>query len=85
MHAALLIDFWPEQGARREHIRNGSVTDEQRSVRQKSTQPFGRWQFGVPGGVVRSSQVIKNMLVAHALPFAPNCSRAMRMGFSTVS
>jgi hypothetical protein len=85
MHAPLLIDFWPAQGARREHIRNGFVTDEQRSAGQKSTQRFGPGQFGAPGGVVRSSQIIKNMLVAHALPFAPNCSRAMRMGFSTVS
>jgi len=85
MHAALLIDFLPARGARREHIRDGSVTDEQRSAGQKSTQPFGRGQFGAPGGVVRSSQVIKNMLLAHALPFATNCSRAMRMGFLTVS
>jgi hypothetical protein len=85
MHAALLTDFWPAQGARREHIRTGSVTDEQRGAGQKSTQPFGRGQFGAPGGVVRSSQVIKNMLLAHALPFATNCSRAVRMGFSTVS
>jgi hypothetical protein len=85
MHTALLIDFWPAQGAKRGHIRNGSVTDEQRSAGEKSTQPFGRGQFGAPGGVVCSSQVIKNMLLAHALPFATNCSRATRMGFSTVS
>jgi hypothetical protein len=85
MHTALLIDFWPAQGARREHIRNGSVTDEQRGADQKATQPFGREQFEAPGGVVRSSQVIKNLLLAHVLPFATNCSRAAPMSFSTVS
>ena len=85
MHAALLVDFWPAQGARREHIRNGSVTDEQRGAGQKSTQPLGRGHFEAPGGDVRSSQVIEDLLLAHALPFATNCSRAVRMGFSTVS
>jgi hypothetical protein len=85
MHAASLIDFWPAQGARREHIRNRSVTDEQRGAGQKSTQPFGRGHFEALGGVVPSSQVTKNMLLAHVLPFATNCSRAVRMGFSTVS
>ena len=85
MHAALLVDFWPAQGARREHIRNGSVTDEQRGAGQKSTQPFGRGHFEAPGGVVRSSQVIEDLLLAHALPFVTNCSRAVRMGFSIVS
>ena len=85
MHTALLIDFLPAQGARREHIGNGSVTDEQRSADTKAAQPFGRGHFGAPGGVVRSSQVLKDMLLAHALPFAPNCSRAVRMSFPTVS
>jgi hypothetical protein len=85
MHTALLIDFLPAQDASREHIGNGSVTGEQRSAGQKATQPFGRGHLGAPGGVVRSSQVRKDMLLAHALPFAPNCSRAVCMGFSTVS
>ena len=85
MHTALLIDFVPAQGARREHIGNGSVTDEQRSADTKAAQPFGRGQFGAPDDVVRSSQVIKDMLLAHALSFAPNCTHAVRMGFPTVS
>jgi hypothetical protein len=85
MHTALLIDFLPAQGARREHIGNGSVTDEQRSADTKAAQPFGRGHFGAPGGVARSSQVHKDMLLAHALPFAPNCSRAVCMSFPTVS
>ena len=85
MHTALLTDFLPAQDARREHIGKGSVTDEQRSAGKKAAQPFGRKHLGAPGGVVRSSQVHKNMLLAHALPFAPNCFRAVRMGFSTVS
>jgi hypothetical protein len=85
MHTALLIDFWPAQDPRREHIRSGFVTDEQRGAGQKATQPFGREQFEALGGVVRSSQAIKNLLLAHALPFATNCYRAVRMGFSTVS
>jgi hypothetical protein len=85
MHPALLIDFSSAQGARREHIGNGSVTDEQRRAGKKAAQPFRQEQFGAPGGVVRSSQVHKDMLLAHALPFAPNCSRAVCVGFSTVS
>jgi len=85
MHTALLIDVLPVQDARTEHIRNGSVTDEQRRAGKKAAQPFGREHFGTPGSVVRSSQVHKDMLLAHALPFAPNCSRAVRIGFSTVS
>jgi hypothetical protein len=85
MHTALLTDFFPAQWARKEHIGNGSVTDEQRGADKKAAQPFGREQFGAPGGVVRSSQVRKNMLLAHALPVAPNCSRAVCMGFSKVS
>jgi hypothetical protein len=85
MHTALLTDFLPAQDARRKHIRSGSVTDEQRGAGKKAVKPFGREHLGAPGGVVRSSQVHKNMLLAHALPFAPNCSRAVCMGFSTVS
>jgi len=85
MHAALLIDFWSAQGARREHIPSGSVTDEQRSAGKKAAQPFGRERFGAHGGVARFSQVHKDMLLAHALPFAPNCARAVCMGFSIVS
>jgi hypothetical protein len=85
MHTALLIDFLPAQGARREHIRSGSVTDEQRSAGKKAAQPFGRERFGAHGGVARFSQVHKDMLLAHALPFAPKRSRAVCMGFSTVS
>jgi hypothetical protein len=85
MHTALLTDFFPAQDARREYIRSGSVTDEQRGAGKKAAQPFGREPLGAPGGVVRSSQVHKNMLLAHALPFASNCSRAVCMGFLTVS
>jgi hypothetical protein len=85
MRTALLTDFLPAQDARREHIGNESVTDEQRGAGQKAAQPFGRGHFGAPGGVVRSSQVHKNMLLARALPFPPNCYRAICMGFSTVS
>lgn len=57
MHTALVIDFWSAQGARRKHIQNGSVTDEQRSAGRKAKQPFGREHLGAPGGVVRSLQV----------------------------
>ncbi len=85
MHTALLTDFLSAQDARREHIGKGSVTDEQRRAGKTAAQPFGREHLGAPGDVVCSSKVHNDMLLAHALPFAPNCSRAVCMGFSTVS
>jgi hypothetical protein len=84
MHIALLTDFWPAQGARREHICNGSVTDEQRGAGQKATQPSGEGRLRRLAALF-ARQVIKNLLLAHALPFASTCSRAVRLVFSTVS
>ena len=45
------VDFWAVQGATREHTRNGSVTEEQRSTAQKAAQPSGRGHLGPSGGV----------------------------------
>jgi len=45
----------------------------------------GRRHFGAVGGVAHSLQPAEGMLVARALPPAPNCLRATGMGFSTGS
>jgi hypothetical protein len=58
---------------------------EQRRPVPKATQPEGRERFGPSGGVARSLQVAKDMLVTRALPYGPKRSRAGRMSISTGS
>ncbi len=64
-------DFWPEQGATKEHTLDGSVTEEQRRSGQKAAQPFGRKQFGASGCVARSLQVHEG--------YAPRSRLAIRL------
>src|SRR5206468_5515120 len=70
--ARVAADFWPGQGATKEHTLHGSMTEEQRRPGQKAAQPFGRKQFGASGCVAHSLQVAADMRLPRALPSAPN-------------
>ena len=65
-------DFWPEQGATKEHTRHGSVTEEQRRSGQKAAQPFGRKRFGASGCVARSLQIHEGYARRSRLAIRPN-------------
>ena len=58
------------QGARRENILHGSLTDEQRCRSDKDRQPFGLKLWRAPGGVAPQSQNASAMLFRRAFPAA---------------
>jgi len=70
--------FFGLNKARRGNISARSATEEQRSSNEKAAPPEEPEQFVSSGGVVRSlsRNCGTGMLVAHALPSAPNCSGA---------
>jgi len=56
------------QGARKELPPSGAVTDEQRSLKPKAAQPFGRQSFLPLAALLAPSRPMKGMFVARALP-----------------
>ena len=66
--------FWFAQGATRKHIRSDLRLRSNAVQAKRRRHPKGQEHFGPSGGVARSLQTTAGMLVARALPSAPNCS-----------
>ena len=63
-------DLALQQGARRENILYGSLTDEQRRCSGKDPQPLRAKPWRAAGGVAPQSQSALAMLLRRALPAA---------------
>lgn len=65
-------DFWPEQGATKEHTVYGPVTEEQRRSGRKAARPFGRKQFEASSSVAHSLQIHEGYAPRSRLAIRPN-------------
>jgi hypothetical protein len=72
----IAAEFWPGQGATKEHTPRGSVTEEPRSSGQNSAQPEGREENRASGGVALSLKPHAGIRLVRALPSALFSSRA---------
>ena len=69
-----MIDFDTGQGASEAAVSAAIWSEEQRWPASKVASPGGRERLGPPGGVARSSQIAKDMLLTRALPSDPKRS-----------